>query len=157
MTIRPLRREDQEPIERLLRETDVFSEEEIGVAMELVGVYLDDPNQKDYELYSSVDDGGTLNGYVCLGPTPATQGTFDLYWIAVAPSEHGKGVGTTLLEFVEEQLKSRGGRLLIAETSSTPKYDKTRAFYERKGFAPNARIKDYYKPGDDLIIYGKIL
>ncbi|HTX20226.1 MAG TPA: GNAT family N-acetyltransferase [Bacteroidota bacterium] len=157
MTIRPLRREDREPIERLLRETDVFSEEEIGVAMELVGVYLDDPNQKDYELFSSVDDGGVLSGYVCLGPTPATQGTFDLYWIAVTPSEQARGVGTKLLGFVEGLLRSRGGRLLVAETSSTPKYDKTRAFYEKKGFAQNARIKDYYKPGDDLVIYGKIL
>jgi ribosomal protein S18 acetylase RimI-like enzyme len=157
MSIRPLRHEDREPIERLLRATDVFSEEEIGVAIELVGIYLDDAAQKDYELFSSVDDKDAVTGYVCVGPTPATQGTYDLYWIAVTPAEHGKGVGSQLLRFVEDHLKAKGGRILIAETSSTPKYEKTRAFYERKGFTQHARIKEYYKPGDDLIIYGKYL
>ena len=62
-----------------------------------------------------------------------------------------------LLRFAEEHIRAKGGRLLIAETSSTPKYEKTRAFYERKGFERRACIKDYYKPGDDLIIYGKYL
>jgi len=157
MSIRPLRREDKEPIERLLRATDVFSEEEIEVAIELVGIYLDDPDQKDYELFSSIDDSEAVTGYVCVGPTPATQGTYDLYWIAVDPSVHGKGVGSQLLHFVEEHLRSKGGRMLIAETSSTPKYDKTREFYQRKGFVQQARIKEYYKPGDDLIIFGKNL
>ncbi len=157
MNIRPLRREDQEPIERLLRATDVFSEEEIGVAIELVGIYLDDTEQKDYELFTAVDETEAVRGYVCVGPTPATLGTYDLYWIAVTPAEHGKGVGSQLLRFIEEHLKAKGGRMLIAETSSTPKYENTRTFYERKGFVLNARIKDYYKPGDDLIIYGKNL
>lgn len=157
MNIRPLRREDQEPIERLLRATDVFSEEEIGVAIELVGIYLDDTEQKDYELFTAVDETEAVRGYVCVGPTPATLGTYDLYWIAVTPAEHGKGVGSQLLHFIEEHLKAKGGRMLIAETSSTPKYENTRTFYERKGFVLNARIKDYYKPGDDLIIYGKNL
>jgi GNAT superfamily N-acetyltransferase len=157
MSIRPLQREDKEPIERLLRATDVFSEEEIGVAIELVGIYLDDADQKDYELFSFVDETETVTGYVCVGPTPATQGTYDLYWIAVIPGEHGKGVGSQLLRFVEDHLKSKGGRMLIAETSSTPKYENTRTFYERKGFVQHARVKEYYKPGDDLIIYGKYL
>lgn len=157
MSIRPLQREDREPIERLLRATDVFSEEEISVAIELIGIYLDDPQQKDYELYSFVDETQTVTGYVCIGPTPSTEGTFDLYWIAVDPSEHGRGVGSSLLRFVEDHLRAKGGRLLIAETSSTSKYEKTRAFYERKGFIQEARIKEYYRPGDDLIIYGKNL
>ena len=155
MNIRPLRREDKEPIERLLRATDVFSEEEIGVAIELVGIYLDDADQKDYELFSSVDETEAVTGYVCVGPTPSTHGTYDLYWIAVNPTEHGKGVGSQLLRFVEGHLKAKGGRMLIAETSSTPKYENTRAFYERKGFVRHACIKEYYRPGDDLIIYGK--
>jgi ribosomal protein S18 acetylase RimI-like enzyme len=157
MSIRPLRREDKEPIERLLRATDVFSEVEIGVAIELVEIYLDDPEQKDYELFSYVEESDAVLGYVCLGPTPATQGTYDLYWIAVMPEQHGKGIGSKLLGFVEDHLRANGGRLLIAETSSTPKYENTRAFYERKGFVRHARIKEYYKPGDDLVIYGKNL
>jgi ribosomal protein S18 acetylase RimI-like enzyme len=157
MNIRPLQREDKEPIENLLRATDVFSEEEIDVAIELIQICLDDEHQKDYEIFSYVDGEQYVAGYVCIGPTPSTQGTFDLYWIAVSPGLHGKGVGSELLRFTEEHIRAKGGRLLIAETSSTPKYEKTRAFYERKGFERRACIKDYYKSGDDLIIYGKYL
>jgi len=157
MSIRSLQREDQEPIENLLRATDVFSEEEIDVAIELIQIYLEDEHQKDYEIFSYVDSEQRVAGYVCIGPTPSTQGTYDLYWIAVSPAVHGTGVGSELLQFVEGHLRAQGGRLLIAETSSTPKYEKTCMFYERKGFERMACIKDYYKPGDDLIIYGKYL
>ena len=157
MSIRLLQREDKEPIQNLLRATDVFSEEEIDVAIELIQICLEDEHQKDYEIFSYVDSEQRVAGYACIGPTPSTQGTFDLYWIAVLPAVHGKGIGSELLRFVEEHVRGKGGRLLIAETSSTPKYEKTRAFYERKGFQQHARIKEYYKPGDDLIIYGKYL
>ncbi|HTY10828.1 MAG TPA: GNAT family N-acetyltransferase [Bacteroidota bacterium] len=157
MNIRPLQSEDKEPIEKLLRATDVFSNEEIDVAIELIEICLNDKQQGDYEIFSYVDSAQQVAGYVCIGPTPSTQGTYDLYWIAVTPSVHGKGIGSELLRFVEERIKEKGGRLIIAETSSTPKYEKTRAFYERKGFQRRACITDYYKPGDDLIIYGKYL
>jgi ribosomal protein S18 acetylase RimI-like enzyme len=157
MSIRLLQREDKEPIENLLRATDVFSKEEIDVAIELIQICLEVEHQKDYEIFSSVDSEQRVAGYVCIGPTPSTQGTYDLYWIAVSPALHGTGVGSELLRFVEEHIRAKGGRLLIAETSSTPKYDKTRAFYERKGFVRRACIKDYYRPGDDLVIYGKYL
>jgi len=157
MSIRLLQREDKEPIENLLRATDVFSKEEIDVAIELIQICLEDEHQKDYEIFSYVDDEQRVAGYVCIGPTPSTQGTYDLYWIAVSPALHGTGVGSELLRFTEEHIKAKGGRLLIAETSSTPKYEKTRAFYERKGFERRACIKDYYRTGDDLVIYGKYL
>ncbi len=157
MSIRRLQREDKEPIQDLLRATDVFNEEELGVAVELIQISLEDEQQKDYEIFCYVDAEEKVKGYVCYGPTPATDGTFDLYWIAVAPSEHGRGVGSELLRFAEDRLRSNGGRLLIAETSSTTKYEKTRAFYERKGFTRVAEVKEYYRPGDDLIIFGKYL
>jgi ribosomal protein S18 acetylase RimI-like enzyme len=157
MTIRCLRREDQEAIKNILVATEMFSTEEIAIADELIQYYLDDPKQKDYELFTSVDDEGKVLGYVCIGPTPATLGTFDLYWIAVQPMIQSKGVGTELLSYLEQHLKEKGGRLLIAETSSMQKYEKTRAFYERKGFVQLARIPEYYKPEDDLVIYGKYL
>lgn len=157
MMIRFLQRDDKEPIRQLLRATEVFSEEELNVALELIQIVLDDPSQSDYEIFSYIDDDQMLKGYVCVGPTPATRGTYDLYWIAVDRSSHGKGIGTTLLDFIEGHVRAKGGRLMIAETSSTPPYEKTRAFYLNKGFVQVAQIKEYYKPGDDLIIYGKYL
>ncbi len=157
MSIRALRAEDKKPIHDLLLATEVFTAEEVGIALELMEIYLEDPNQKDYEIFASADDAGAVDGYVCIGPTPATDGTYDLYWIAVAPERHRRGVGSELLTFVEEHLRGKGGRLLIAETSSLPQYEKTRTFYERKGFVRAGHVRDYYRPGDDLIIYGKYL
>lgn len=157
MTIRPLVREDRPPLERILRETNVFTEDEVSVAMELIDVVLDREEQKDYIIATSLGDGGEVTGYYCIGPTPVTVGTYDLYWIAVKPSQHGKGVARSLLTHAEEYLKVRGGRLLVAETSSKPKYDRTRTFYERTRFVEAARIKDYYNVGDDLVVYAKYL
>ena len=38
----------------------------------------------DYEFTGAFEDERLL-GYACTGPTPATEGTFDLYWLAVDP------------------------------------------------------------------------
>lgn len=157
MVVRKTERQDFETIRSIVTATEVFTKEEIEIAVELLEIFLNDPTQQDYEMFSYVDSEHKVLGYICVGPTPATIATFDLYWIAVDPSSHSKGIGTVLLNYTEDVLKQRGGRLLIAETSSTPKYDKTREFYERKKFQRLAHIKEYYKPGDDLIIYGKYL
>jgi aminoglycoside 6'-N-acetyltransferase I len=155
--IRPFVQDDKKTILEILRATNVFSDEEIAIAQELLEIYVNEPNQNDYEIFSYVDEHDKILGYVCIGPTPATQGTYDMYWIAVAPNVHSKGIGTALLRFTEEYIKKKNGYLLLAETSSTEKYFSTRAFYENKGFQLLARIRAYYKRGDDLMIYGKYL
>ncbi len=157
MTVRPLRREDRAPLEALLVKTNVFSADEVGIALELIDVVLDREGQKDYIIETAVGDDGTVLGYFCIGPTPATHGTYDLYWIAVLPDVHGKGVGKALLARAEELVLSWGGRLLIAETSSRGSYDGTRMFYQRTHFIEAARIKGYYSVGDDLVVYAKYL
>ena len=157
MLLRKTERQDFDAIRSIVVATEVFSQEEIGIAVELLEIYLNDPNQQDYEIFSYVDGEGKVAGYICIGPTPATVATYDLYWIAVDPKTQSKGIGTVLLNYTEDILRQRGGRLLIAETSSTSKYDNTRQFYERKKFQKLAHIKEYYKPNDDLVIYGKYL
>jgi ribosomal protein S18 acetylase RimI-like enzyme len=101
--------------------------------------------------------GDTLLGYACYGPTPGTDGTFDLYWIAVHPDAQGTGGGSRLLSEVERHLQSRGGRLLIAETSSRVAYVATRRFYDASGYGEAARVVDFYAPADDRVIYVKRL
>ncbi len=157
MVVRKTEQQDFEPIRSIVVATEVFSPEEIAIAVELLEIYLNDPQQEDYEMFTYADGDNRVLGYICIGPTPATAATYDLYWIAVDPAAHSKGIGTVLLNYVEDHLKRKGGRLLIAETSSTSKYDNTRQFYERKKFQKLAHIKEYYKPNDDLVIYGKYL
>lgn len=151
-----LRRADREPLRQLLVETGYFTDDEVAIALELIDVVLEKPEQKDYVI-RVCRDGEMVLGYYCVGPTPATESTYDLYWIATATAMQGKGVGRALIAHAEQLICSRGGRLVVAETSSRPQYDKTRSFYHICGYAELARIKGYYRPGDDLVVFGKYL
>ncbi|MCX6138761.1 MAG: GNAT family N-acetyltransferase [Ignavibacteriales bacterium] len=157
MIIRPLQAHDREPIRGILRDTAVFNEEEIQIALELIDTVLNIPHQKDYEIVTGVDEKEEVVGYVCVGPTPATVATYDLYWIAVDPKAQGKGNGVALMRWTEEHIAEKGGRLIVAETSSTGKYAATRRFYLKCGYEQLAQIREYYRPGDDLVVYGKYL
>ena len=152
--IRPFTLEDRVPILDILHRTRMFTHEEIEVARELIDAWLYHPEQKDYILYTAEGE-GKVTGYVCYGPTPATEGTFDLYWIAVDPIYQRSGIGKQLLLFTEKRIQEGNGRLIIIETSSQEKYAPTRSFYERNGYTLEARIKDFYRVGDDRLIYVK--
>jgi GNAT superfamily N-acetyltransferase len=106
----------------------------------------------DYEFVGAFDEREYLLGYACFGPTPATEGTYDLYWLAVDPAAQGRGAGRALVQWVERELAGRGARLLVVETSSRPDYEHTRKFYARGGYAEAARVRDFYAPADDRII-----
>ncbi|MEO6525666.1 MAG: GNAT family N-acetyltransferase [Gemmatimonadaceae bacterium] len=155
----PLRPHDRARVAELLLSTEVFSGDEIAVALQLFDasvaeralVGADDAQVLDYE-FTGAFEGEQLIGYACAGPTPATEGTFDLYWLAVEPMSQGRGVGRTLVREVERDLRSRGARLLLVETSSRPDYENTRKFYERCGYIEAARIRDFYAPADDRIM-----
>ncbi|HYQ86052.1 MAG TPA: GNAT family N-acetyltransferase [Bacteroidota bacterium] len=157
ISLRPTEADDKGPISDMLENSGAFTAEEIKTALELVDCFLHEPDQKDYELRTSLDEEGRVVGYFCVGPTPLTRATFDLYWIAVNPSNLRRGIGTQLLRHAEELVVNRGGRLLLAETSSRTGYDKTRSFYRKNSYSEVARIRDYYDTGDDLLIYGKYL
>jgi ribosomal protein S18 acetylase RimI-like enzyme len=154
--IRPLRRDDREVLRSIVAGTGMFSDDEVGIAVELMDVVLDRHGQKDYVIRVAEEE-GRVAGYYCIGPTPATEGTFDLYWIVVDARAQGRGTGRMLEEHASALTKELGGRLLVAETSSQPKYESTRAFYRRRGYSEVARIREYYRPGDDLVVYAKYL
>lgn len=100
---------------------------------------------------------GHVVGYTCYGPTPMTQGTFDLYWIASAPEARGQGVGKALVGAMEDELRRRAGRLVRVETSALEAYGGTRGFYASLAYVEEARLRDFYRPGDDLVVLTKRL
>jgi ribosomal protein S18 acetylase RimI-like enzyme len=153
MKIRPLLEKDRAKLLSVLIKTRAFSSAEIDVAMELIDIVLKDQVQKDYQIDCMVDDQDLAIGYICNGPTPMAQGTFDLYWIAVDPDFQEQGAGSKLVGFLEEGLKARGGRMILADTSTVPQYEKTQRFYVKNGFQQVARIPDYYQPGNDRITF----
>lgn len=124
-------------------------------AIELVDTALT-PGNRDYSIVVA-DRDGQLVGYVCYGPTPMTEGTYDLYWIASAPEVRGQGVGAALVSAMEGDLRRREARLIRVETSATEAYGPTRGFYAAMKYGEEARFRDFYKVGDDLIILSKRL
>lgn len=156
--IRKLAKNDREEISRILTDTGHFNEDEIKVAMELVDVYLNDEMQTDYIFYvTENDETKGPSGYICYGRRPLTDWTYDLYWIAVDPKIHGKGLGSRLVKHMEEDLKAAGGKIILIETSGKPEYENERRFYTKNGYEVQTIIKDFYRSGDDLYVYRKYL
>jgi ribosomal protein S18 acetylase RimI-like enzyme len=159
-TIRPLVHADRAGVIRILENAGNFTDDEVATAIELIDEWLEGGEASGYLTYvvdSVGDDGVGVLGYVCFGPTPLTDSTYDLYWIAVDKSSHRGGVGKRLLKFVEEEVDRRGGRLLLIETSSQETYGGTIQFYERTGYELVGKVKDYYKADDDKLIFAKRL
>ena len=155
--IRKMITQDRDVIFDIISKTDMFTQAEIDVAMELIDIFLTKKEQQDYLIYVAENKGKEVVGYVCYGPTPATEGTFDLYWIAVSPTMQGKGIGKELLSFTENYVLRQKGRLIIIETSSQLKYQPTQQFYIKNKYIIEARIKDFYRRGDDRLIFVKRL
>lgn len=155
--IRKMISQDRDVICDIIAKTNMFTQAEIDVAMELIDIFLTKKEQKDYIIYVAENKGKEVVGYVCYGPTPAAEGTFDLYWIAVSPTMQGQGVGKELLSFTENYVLRQKGRLIIIETSSQPKYQPTQQFYINNKYIIEARIKDFYRRGDDRLIFVKRL
>jgi ribosomal protein S18 acetylase RimI-like enzyme len=114
------------------------------------------PGNPDYVAQCAFT-GGALSGFIVYGPTPMTRGTYDLYWIATDPEVRGAGLGSSLVATMEADLRARGARLVRVETSATDGYGAARAFYAARGYAETARIPDFYRPGDDLLVLTKRL
>ncbi len=153
--IRPMRPQDKGPVLDIVRATGMFTPAEVGVAEELLDIYLGVPDQKDYRVVVIEDDGGAVSAYMTWGPTPLAEDAYDVYWMAVSPAEQGRGLGKALVRWLEDEVRKLNGRMIVIETSSQPRYHPTRQFYLNLDYNEVARIPDFYKPGDDRVIYAK--
>jgi ribosomal protein S18 acetylase RimI-like enzyme len=154
MLIRSMTTKDKSAVMRILQNTPEFTPAEVVLAEELIEASLFNPTESGYFILAAEID-AHIAGYVCYGPTPITEGTWDLYWIAVDHNIQGQGIGKKLMEAAEEKIRQAKGRLVLVETSSKPGYEKTNLFYQRIGYKEAARIIDFYAIGDDQVIYEK--
>jgi ribosomal protein S18 acetylase RimI-like enzyme len=151
MRIASLRPEHRARLAELLVATRAFNADEVQVALSLFDLSVEGTDD-GYEFVGAFDESERLLGYACFGPTPATEGTYDLYWLAVDPAAQGRGTGRALTAEVERLLAARGGRMLMVETSGRADYSATRSFYRKTGFQEAARVRDFYAPADDRIM-----
>lgn len=90
-------------------------------------------------------------------PERMTEGTWNLYLIAIHKDYQGQGLGSEIMRHVENLLKNQGVRILIVETSSLPNFELTRKFYDKLGYNREAVIREFYQKGEDKIVFRKKL
>ncbi len=149
---------DQGTIKQLAVASGLFSADEVE--------FLDAPLQGFFDgsleghRWLVLETDGRLCAAAYLAPEPYSDRMWNLYFIAVEPPAQGGGSGTTMVAFIESQLRALGpelARTLIVETSSTDAFASTRAFYERRGFEEEARIRQFYGPDDHKVVFWKSL
>jgi len=153
--IRPTKLEDTEALMALCKVTGLFQPQELEVLGDMLNAYFQGALGEDHCWIVDDDDG--LMGVAYYAPEKFADGVWNLYLIGIHPDRQGEGRGTTLLRYVENSLALRGERILIIETSGLGSFERTRAFYRKNGYDEEARIREFYRAGEDKIVFRKVL
>ncbi|MEZ6122110.1 MAG: GNAT family N-acetyltransferase [Planctomycetaceae bacterium] len=147
---------DLQAVRCIVQDTGFFRPDEVDVAIELVDERLQKGDASGY-FFVIAEIQSQVVGYACYGPIACTLGSFDLYWIAVAPSFQGRGLGQRLIQETERLIRAAGGRNVYIETSGRPQYSPTRTFYQRCGYEVVAVLPEFYDIDDDKVVWARSL
>lgn len=149
--IRLATKADAEAVSTILIETGL-TEEGDGSALE--------PMDENHTWIVLEDECGVVIGAAYFGPESHSDRVWNLYALAVTKQRQGRGRGTALVTWAEENLRARGtdvAKLLLIDTSSVDSFELTRAFYLKLGYVEEARVRNYYGDNDDKVTYWKNL
>jgi ribosomal protein S18 acetylase RimI-like enzyme len=151
-----VKQSDTEHIRKLVDSSGFFSMEEIDIAVELVEENLSEGKESGY-CFLFAENSDDIIGYTCFGPVPNTINSYDIYWIVVHNDFRRLGIGKALIAMTEGLIEKQGGQRIYIDTSSRDQYRTTRLFYDTCGYREKAIVKDFYGPGEDKVIYAKII
>ena len=114
-------------------------------------------NSETEEIWLTMLDNNRPIAIAYCAPERLTDGTYNLYLIAVHKEFQGKGIGGQIMRYVESLLHSKGKRILLVETSGLPEFELTRKFYDKSGYNREAVIRDFYRDGEDKVVFWKKL
>ena len=154
---RPTAPADTSQLLALTAATGFFKPHEVETLDEVLADYFKEARDDYGHLAFTWEEDGAPIGFAYYAPTEMTDRTWELWWIVVDPSRQGRGLGRQMLQFVEDDIRRRDGRILLIETSSTAHYEPTRRFYLKNDYALAARIADFYADADDKVIFSKRL
>ncbi len=140
---------------KIAEQTGVFSVEDLFVLAGVFEDYFHNP-QTTYRMLEEYRN-GALAGFVLFGHTPLTRSTWDLYWLIVDKKFQGSGIARILLGNLEKNIRVQNEVILRVETSNHAKYAPARSFYMNSGFTLAGIISHFYAPGEDLMIFSKII
>ena len=147
---------DVAAVKRLVRGTGNFTPPEVDVALEVAqdGIARGDASGYHFLWYTTHE---ADEGFCCYGPIPCTVRRFEIYWIVVDRNRQHRGIGSILLREAEKRIREMDGCMVYLDTSLKDSYIPTRAFYEKNGYLPVARLEDFFDDGDHKVIYRKVL
>jgi len=150
--IRKVKKADIPQLKRVLDSSDLFPSYLLD---DMISDYLNDESSTDF-WFTTTEDGNPISIGYC-APERLTEGTYNLYAIAVNKSQQGNGIGKQMMEYIESHLRRSGNRILIVETSGKPEFELTREFYIKCQYIKQAVIPEFYEEGDDKIVFWKKL
>ncbi len=153
--IRPITPDDTPSLLALAAASGLFEPHQTDELAQMLTQHFD-PATNHSDLWFTDDDEG-LVGVAYTAPERMTEGTWNLYLIAIHPDQQRQGRGRALLDHVEHLLAKSGERLLLVETSGTEDFEYVRTFYRNSGYEAEAKIRDFYADGVDKIVFRKAL
>lgn len=134
-----------------------------GEAEELLGGILHQyfsgelPEEHTVSVWEETAEGSVITGWSYYAPNMYAEGVWDVWWFGVGIEFHKKGHGTSLIKAIEQEIRGKGGRVIVIETSSTQALLKARRFYAKMGYHNCGSIPHFYGENDDKVIFSKSL
>ena len=154
--IRPALPTDTPGLLQMSTATGVFKPFEVETLKEVLDDYHAHEADHGHRCFVLEGNGEHL-GFEYHAAEPMTEGNWTLWWIVVKPHTQGKGIGGRLIQWAEHDAKAHGARIIFLQTSGLPHSELTRKFYLKQGYDQEARLRDFYAPGDDQIVFRKAL
>lgn len=152
MKIRPSVSNDIPSLQQVADSTGLFPSD---LLPDMINGFLSEGDENSLWLTSEVDS--RITGFCYAIEETFTDGTWNMLALAVLPDRQGNGIGRAIVATLEKLLRDKNSRVLIVDTSGTESFAGTRSFYQRCGYTEEARIRDFWGPGDDKIVFWKAL
>lgn len=152
MNIRPSTTADIPALKEVIDSSELFPSEYLD---DMIAPYLQGAAPQEIWLTTVLEEQVVAITYCA--PERMTEGTYNLYLIAVRKEAQGKGVGRKIMTHVEQLLQQQGARVLLVETSGLAEFELTREFYDKCQYHREAVIRDFYQEGEDKVVFWKKL
>lgn len=150
--IRAVIQADIDKIKEVVDSSELFPSEYLD---EMIDDYFKNADTQDIWFTFIDDDKPVAIGY-CV-PEKFADGTYNLLAIGVNQDSQRKGIASEMMKYIEQLLKNKDGRILIVETSSDDAQIGARKLYKHIGYNQEAIIRDFWKDGEDKIVFWKKL
>ena len=150
--MRPITKNDLPALKAVIDSSELFPSELLDNMTE---DYF--TNTASEEIWMTKEENNIPIAIANCAPEKMTEGTYNLYLIAVHKKFQGQSLGKEIMKYFETLLKEKGVRILIVETSALPSFELTRKFYDKLGYTREAVIREFYQKGEDKVVYWKKL